>query len=50
MCYLGAETRKIAYLVFDPLPDDSGHFVSVEIYDGLVDLDFLEGSAKASSA
>ena len=41
---------KIEYLFLDPLPDDSGHFISIEINNWLVDLDLLEGLSEASFA
>jgi hypothetical protein len=37
------------YLFLDPLPDDSGHFVTVQVDNWLVDLYFLEGLSKSSS-
>jgi hypothetical protein len=47
MCY--TRIKREIYLILDPFPDDSGHFITIEFDDGVLDLDFLEGS-EASSA
>lgn len=33
-------------LILDVLPEDSGHFITVEFCDGVGDLDFLGGKAE----
>jgi hypothetical protein len=37
-----------SYLVLDPLPNDSGHFVTVEFNNWLGNLDLLEGGEASS--
>lgn len=34
--------------LFDPLPDDAGHLVAVDINDWVGDLDFAESGAEVS--
>lgn len=34
---------RVDELVLDILPDDAGHFISVELHDGVLDLDFTHG-------
>jgi len=33
---------KITYHILDPFPDNSGHFISVELNDRVLDLDLVE--------
>jgi len=37
------EMIRKTYSVLDPLPDDAGHLVSVDVDDWVGDLDLLEG-------
>jgi hypothetical protein len=51
MCYRILELLGIiTYLILDPFPDDSGHFISIEINNWLINLDFFEGLGKSSSS
>jgi len=51
MCYTNHELcQTSAYLILDPFPDDSGHFISVKVDDWLVNLDLFEGLSESSSA
>ena len=36
------------YLILDPFPDDSSHFITIEFNDWIVNLNLLEGSETSS--
>ena len=42
------KTIQISYLVFDALPDDSGHLISIQLHHGVLDLDLVECSHPSS--
>ncbi|KAH3668180.1 hypothetical protein OGAPHI_001934 [Ogataea philodendri] len=43
---INVQVRKNQFLLND-VPDDSGHFVSVKLHNGLLDLDFVQGPGGA---
>ncbi len=47
MCYGGVTSATVSYLLFDPLPDDSGHFVAVNVDYNAGNFDFFEGGERA---
>lgn len=37
------------YLVFDDLPDNPGHLITIELHDGVLDLDLLDWGRRCHS-
>ena len=46
MCYTPVRKYQ-TYLIFDPLPNNAGHFVTVNVDDRALDGHLLEGGERA---
>ena len=45
---LGLTFKASSYLFLDPLPDNAGHLITVELDDGVGNLDLLECGGETS--